>query len=153
MPRLASFLAVHASIDMILAILLSADELGKAAPQGRNDNPEPIVARYAEGTFGPRLDLVRRRGLLTPDSLDTAAEFNRLRNGFLHWKPWIRDRRFNSGHDVLFGLGILVWFQAYADLTNDPHVARAFGAGDGPRLPSLEQFVRDLGSTPIRLRL
>lgn len=91
MHRLALFLLAHALVDFHLIAAILADDHGKRGG-GKSVTLDKLAAmsdRAAAGTFGQHHGEAKRRGLLTPEVDRIAAELNRGRVAFLHWK---RDR-------------------------------------------------------------
>ena len=85
----SQFVLLHALLDQWLINALALHDTVASAPQTQKDVDtlvDGFIEQHSQGTFGKRLDLVRRLALLSEDHLATCEEMNRARNYFLHWK-------------------------------------------------------------------
>jgi len=140
LPRLAIFLAAHAALDMLLIALAAFEQLRSSPIVPTPAEAEAALTRGSEGTFNQHLQTVRNLGVIANTSAEIAAEFNRVRNRFLHWKPGDGERRYR-GHAVTANEGARGWLMDFGAFLDDPGVRRI--VGPSPRLISIEALLRE----------
>ena len=140
LPRLAIFLSAHAALDMLLIALAAFEKLRASATAPTPADVEATLTSCSEGTFNQHLQTARSLGAISGSSAEIAAEFNRVRNRFLHWKPGDGERRYR-GHAVTANEGAHKWLTDFAAFLEDPGVRRI--VGPTPRLLSIEAVLRE----------